>query len=205
MDGDEAFKEILAAHLEVVQRESFYERARLSRRMLYRMLAPGGNPTLENIVRVVKAIARVMFRGVSATDRAVDAALRAADEFFMGISQVHKTANVLAERLNGDRFDYAIAGALALNVHGVQRMTEDVNVLVSRKDLKSFKKHWLGRGYIEVRPDGTSIRDEETNVRIDFLIAGDFPGDSRPKPVRFQSLKLPESKGIASRCSPLQR
>jgi DNA-binding phage protein len=41
-----------------VQKESFYERAGLSRRTLYRMLAPGGNPTLENIARVVKAIAR---------------------------------------------------------------------------------------------------------------------------------------------------
>lgn len=59
MDGDtQAFKEILAAHLEVVQKKSFYERAGLSRRTLYRMLAPGGNPTLENIARVVKAIAR---------------------------------------------------------------------------------------------------------------------------------------------------
>lgn len=59
VDGDpEAFKEILAAHLEVVQKESFYEKAGLSRRTLYRMLAPGGNPTLENIARVVKAIAR---------------------------------------------------------------------------------------------------------------------------------------------------
>ncbi len=59
MDGDaQAFKEILAAHLDVVQKESFYEQAGLSRRTLYRILAPSGNPTLENIARVVKAIAR---------------------------------------------------------------------------------------------------------------------------------------------------
>ena len=58
-DGDaQAFKEILAAHLEVVQKESFYQEAGLSRRTLYRMLAPDGNPTLENIARVVKAIAK---------------------------------------------------------------------------------------------------------------------------------------------------
>ena len=58
-DGDtQAFKEILAAHLEVVQKESFYEEAGLSRRTLYRMLAPSGNPTLENIARVMKAIAK---------------------------------------------------------------------------------------------------------------------------------------------------
>lgn len=58
-DGDaQAFKEILAAHLEVVRKESFYREAGLSRRTLYRMLAPSGNPTLENIARVVKAIAK---------------------------------------------------------------------------------------------------------------------------------------------------
>lgn len=59
IDGDaQAFKEVLAAHLEVVQKESFYHEAGLSRRTLYRMLAPNGNPTLENIARVVKAIAK---------------------------------------------------------------------------------------------------------------------------------------------------
>ena len=58
-DGDaQAFKEILAAHLEVVQKESFYQEAGISRRTLYRMLAPSGNPTLENIARVVRAIAK---------------------------------------------------------------------------------------------------------------------------------------------------
>ncbi len=59
IEGDaQAFKEILAAHLEVVQKESFYRDAGLSRRTLYRMLAPSGNPTLGNIARVVKAIAK---------------------------------------------------------------------------------------------------------------------------------------------------
>lgn len=59
MEGDtQAFKEILAAHLEVVQKDSFYRKAGVSRRTLFRMLAPSGNPTLENIARVVKAIAK---------------------------------------------------------------------------------------------------------------------------------------------------
>lgn len=30
-----------------------------------------------------------------------------------------------------------------------------------------------------------ALRDTETGVRIDFLIAGQFPGDGRPKPVVF--------------------
>lgn len=58
VEGDaEAFKEILAAHLEVTTKESFYKKAGISRRTLFRMLGPTGNPTLSNIVRVVSAIA----------------------------------------------------------------------------------------------------------------------------------------------------
>jgi hypothetical protein len=29
------------------------------------------------------------------------------------------------------------------------------------------------------------VRDSETGVPIDFLVAGEFPGDGLPKPVRF--------------------
>jgi DNA-binding phage protein len=58
-DGDaQAFKGILAAHLAVVQKESFDEEAGLSPRTLYPMLAPSGNPRLANIARVVRAIAK---------------------------------------------------------------------------------------------------------------------------------------------------
>ena len=57
VDGDtDAFKETLAAHLEIVRKESFYKQAGISRRTLFRMLGPDGNPTLENIARVVRAI-----------------------------------------------------------------------------------------------------------------------------------------------------
>lgn len=58
-DGDtEAFKEILAGHLAAVHKGMFVSEAGISRRTLYRMLAPEGNPTLENIARVVRAIAK---------------------------------------------------------------------------------------------------------------------------------------------------
>jgi hypothetical protein len=34
-------------------------------------------------------------------------------------------------------------------------------------------------------PGGRGVRDTETGVSVDFLIAGEFPGDGRPKPVSF--------------------
>ena len=59
-DGDaEAFKEILAAHLSVTNKDKFAAKAKLPRRTLFRMLSPDGNPTLENIARIVHAFSKV--------------------------------------------------------------------------------------------------------------------------------------------------
>jgi len=56
-DGDpEAFKEILAAHLSVVNKDQFTKEAKISRRTLFRMLSPEGNPTLDNLARIFHAL-----------------------------------------------------------------------------------------------------------------------------------------------------
>lgn len=57
--GDpDAFKEILSAFLEVTNKDEFAKKAHISRRTLFRMLTPSGNPTLDNIARVVSALGR---------------------------------------------------------------------------------------------------------------------------------------------------
>lgn len=108
-----------------------------------------------------------------------------ANEFFMGQSDVQAAARAIAKCFEEDGIDYAIAGALALAAHGRPRMTDDVDILIRREDLARFKQRWLGRGYVDVTPGLKAIRDTERGVRIDFLIAGDFPGDGKPKPVAF--------------------
>src|SRR5262249_22043159 len=115
----------------------------------------------------------------------VTAALRAADEFFMGKSRVHRTAEKLFARLREEKIEFALAGALALYVHGCIRMTEGGDGVSRRQRLDGFKVGWFGRGYVEVHPGGKAIRDAETRVKIDFLLAGDYPGDRRPKPIQF--------------------
>ena len=119
-----------------------------------------------------------------------DAVLLRVSEFFEGESDVHKTAESLARRLREEGIDFALAGALALGAHGAVRATADVDVLIGREGLARFKERWLGRGYLELRPGGRPVRDTETHVRIDFLIAGDYPGDGRAKPVCFPDPKL---------------
>jgi len=127
-----------------------------------------------------------------ALDRRVDAVLDFVGAFFMNKSAVHLAAEDIARRLQEAGIDYAIAGALSLGVHGFVRATEDVDVIVTREGLEVFKQHWLGRGYVNVRAGGRPVRDAIHNVKIDFLIAGDFPGDGKPKPVA-----IPEPKGAS--------
>lgn len=49
----EAFKEILRSHLEVVNKNTLAKKAGIPRRTLFRMLSPEGNPTLENLGKII--------------------------------------------------------------------------------------------------------------------------------------------------------
>lgn len=121
-----------------------------------------------------------------------EAALERMGSYFMDSSPLQKAAADIAHRLSEMGIDYAIAGALCLAAHGVVRATEDVDVLITREGLERFKQSWLGRGYVDLRPGGKAMRDTVHGVKIDFLIAGDYPGDGKPKPVSFPA---PEAAG----------
>ena len=116
-------------------------------------------------------------------DARMDAVLSFLGAYFMERSPVHLAAEELARHLEEAGIDYAIAGALSLGAYGFVRATEDVDVIVTREGLEKFKERWLGLGYVNLRPGGKPVRDTIHNVKIDFLLAGDFPGDGKPKPV----------------------
>lgn len=124
-----------------------------------------------------------------ALDDAVEGVLRAADGFAAGEAGVQQAAEAIARRFHELGIDYAIVGALALGVHGVLRLTVDVDVLIRRDDLSRFKARWLGRGYAEVFAGSKAVRDTEHDVKIDFLLTGEYPGDGKPKPVSFPDPK----------------
>jgi hypothetical protein len=103
----------------------------------------------------------------------------------MGKDEVHEAMRVLCSTLEEDGIPYAIAGAMALNAHGYQRVTVDVDILLTREGLASFKVRHLGRGWVERFPGSKGMRDTVRGVKIDVLLAGDYPGDGKPKPVTF--------------------
>ncbi len=103
----------------------------------------------------------------------------------MGDSDVQRAMAKLVDVLEGEKIPYAIVGAMALNEFGYRRVTVDVDVLLTATGLEALKAAYLGRGYVEKFPGSRGLRDPDNNVNIDVLLAGEFPGDGKPKPVSF--------------------
>jgi len=100
-------------------------------------------------------------------------------------SQVQQTLLRLTAKLNQMGVDYAIAGGMALFFHGYRRFTEDIDILVNRDGLKQIHNQLEGLGYIPPFTGSKNLRDTDSGVKIEFIVAGDYPGDGQPKPVSF--------------------
>lgn len=103
----------------------------------------------------------------------------------MKAGRVHQAALAITRRLDAAQIPYAVAGAMALGAHGYERVTADVDILLTPDGLAHLKDACLGRGYVEQFPGSRGLRDAENEVSIDVLLAGEFPGDGLPKPVAF--------------------
>ena len=103
----------------------------------------------------------------------------------MGEADVQRALERLAGILDAKRIPYAIIGALALNEWGYRRVTVDVDVLLAPEGLRDLKAAVLGRGYLEKFPGSRGLRDTEAGVSVDVVLAGEYPGDGKPKPVAF--------------------
>lgn len=115
----------------------------------------------------------------------VYAAAARATEFFMRQADVHRALEKITRLLADDDIPYALVGALALGEYGYERVTVDVDLLLTSDGLRLFKAKYLGRGYLEKFAGSKGMRDTETGVAIDVLLAGEYPGDGLPKPIVF--------------------
>lgn len=103
----------------------------------------------------------------------------------MGEADVQRALDKITRLLDGARIPYAIVGAMALNEYGYRRATVDVDLLLTLQGLESLRALALGHGYTEQFPGSRGLRDVEHGVPIDVLVTGEYPGDGRPKSVRF--------------------
>ncbi len=112
-------------------------------------------------------------------------ALSEGSRHFEERSAVFAALHKVTKRLQDLDIAYAIVGGMALFQHGLRRFTEDVDILVTKEDLKKIHEHLEGRGYLPPRRGSKHLRDTELGVRIEFLTTGEYPGDGRTKPVAF--------------------
>lgn len=119
-------------------------------------------------------------------------ALTEGSRHFEEKSAVHEALRKIARRLEEMGIPYAIAGGMALFVHGLRRFTEDVDILVEQASLKKIHKELDGLGYRPPFAGSRNLRDTALGVRIEFLVTGQYPGDGRSKPIAF-----PEPASVA--------
>ena len=131
--------------------------------------------------------------------------LKEASNYYMARGDVFTTLQNLTRRLEEETIPYALIGGLALAAHGFVRMTQDVDILMTREGLESFKERFLGRGYVLAFSGADkTFRDTETQVRIEILITGDYPGDGKPKPVAFPDPSLVFTERGGMRVIPIE-
>jgi len=118
-------------------------------------------------------------------NRQLQWALQEGSMHFEEKSAVHLTLRKITQRLAELKIPYAVAGGMALFFHGFRRFTEDVDILVTPEGLDQIHRHLAGLGYVPVFSGSKNLRDADSGVRIEFLVAGEFPGDGKPKPVAF--------------------
>jgi hypothetical protein len=104
--------------------------------------------------------------------------------YFMGSGSVNKTLKRLASDLKSHNIDYVVIGAVALLAHGYRRFTEDIDLVMTREGLEEFHRELIGLGYAPAFPQSKKrLRATEEGVTIDVMLAGEYPGDGKPKPV----------------------
>ena len=112
--------------------------------------------------------------------------LREADELFAKRGAVYDTLHRLDRRLREENIPYALIGGMALISHGYERLTKDVDVLLTPEGLIAFAEKCVGRGYVPAFAGARkTFRDTTNNIRIEIITTGEYPGDGRPKPVAF--------------------
>jgi hypothetical protein len=105
--------------------------------------------------------------------------------FFQKRSRVHQTMRRLARRLEKAAIPYAIMGAMAVNAHGAERTTSDVDVLMTQDGLDRFRQELVGKTYDQVEGRQRRFRERQSGVTIDVLVAGHYPGRGKKTAFSF--------------------
>ena len=106
--------------------------------------------------------------------------------YFMGEGQLNNTLARLVADLKEHDIDYLVIGAIALMAYGYPRFTEDIDLILDSNGLERFHRELVGLGYSPAFQGARKrLRSTRDGIPIEFISAGEYPGDGKPKPVSF--------------------
>lgn len=111
--------------------------------------------------------------------------LKEIDLFFQKKDPVHATMNRLARRLEKAGISHALMGGMAVNAHHYVRTTGDVDFLLTPEGFAQFKRLFVPRYYEKLPGPPRQFRDCKSQVKVDFLLSGLYPGTGNPGPIAF--------------------
>lgn len=114
-----------------------------------------------------------------------DEFFRQIDMFFEGRGEVHQTMRRLVKRLEKAKVPYVIVGGMALTAHGYERMTKDVDVLLTREGLAEFRRLYVPKNYEPVQGLPRRFVDKKNQRTVGILVTGLYPGSGKPGPIAF--------------------
>lgn len=104
----------------------------------------------------------------------------------MGGGQLRGTLGELCSDLERRGIDYMIIDAVALLAHGDPRFTEDIALVMTAEGLETFHRELVGLGYAPAFSGARKrLRATRSGVPVEIILAGEYPGDGKPKPVSF--------------------
>jgi len=104
----------------------------------------------------------------------------------MGQGEVNNVLKRLCADLDRSGIEYMVIGAVALMAYGYPRFTEDIDIVLTPDGLEAFHQKLVGLGYVPAfRGARKKLRTASEGVNIEVITSGEYPGDGKPKPVRF--------------------
>jgi hypothetical protein len=111
--------------------------------------------------------------------------LKEIDLFFEGRGKEHKTMRRLVQNLDKAGIAYAIVGGMAVNAHGHERTTKDVDVLLTADGFNIFRRRFVPKSYDLVEGHPRRFFDRRNKCMFDILVTGLYPGSGRPGPISY--------------------
>ncbi|HWG45816.1 MAG TPA: hypothetical protein VN688_23850 [Gemmataceae bacterium] len=111
--------------------------------------------------------------------------LKEISRFFAGCSQVHKAMRRLVARLKRFEVPYTIVGGMAVNAHGHQQTTDDVDLLLTAENFTRIEGLFLRTKYNPAPDRRQRFFDRINGVLLDIVITGKSAGGWRGSPITY--------------------